>query len=345
MMITLAIPVYNVEKFVRESLLSALNQTYHDLEILIVDDKSTDRSMDIVRDTIAQHPRKDIVRIIDHRVNKGLGDTRNTSIEEARGQYIFFMDSDDLITPDCIQRLATYMKEKPVDFIASSRELRSFEGKLIAEDVYQPALVDEKTELAVARFRYVQSNKILGEVWNKLYDVDFLRKNNVQCLPGVHVEDVSFSFQVNLAATSCRLVPDITYIYRVYEGQSFAAFRNNRDRAVYLSECFMKIKKYNLNLIRNFHKDPIYVFLLIGIYSVSFLHSEMIFESIQLTRKEKDYYLKELIDYPLSLFKIIKTHKSLKKQFTIWFLSNCPTFIRNLIYKKITKYKYDYEYN
>lgn len=328
-------PVYNVEKFVRESLISALNQTYQDLEILIVDDKSTDRSMDIVRDTLSHHPRKDIVRIIDHGTNKGLGDTRNTSIDHAKGQYIFFMDSDDLITPDCIQRLAAYMEETPVDFIASSRELRTFDGKRIAEDVYQPALVDDRTELAVARFRYVQSHKILGEVWNKLYNVDFLRRSNVRCLPGVHVEDVSFSFQVNLAATSCRLVPDITYTYRVYEGQSFAAFKNNRDRAVYLSECFMKIREKDVEIARQYADRPEFGAILAGIYNVTLLHAKMIQEGTALDQRTRKELLKRLLRYPFNLLKTFRMATKRKYNIVYYLTCHAPATLQSTIIRTI----------
>ena len=185
-LITLSMPVYNVSGFVEASLLSALNQTYPDIEYIIVDDKSTDDSMDVVRKVVNGHTRRDAVRIIDHVVNKGLGDTRNTSIDNARGEYIYFMDSDDVIAPDCIEKLVGYMEETPVDFIASSRMRKTFDGKLIVKDIYTPVVVHDKGELSVARFRYVHNNKILAEVWNKLYNTEFLRKNNIRCIPGVN---------------------------------------------------------------------------------------------------------------------------------------------------------------
>lgn len=343
-MITLAMPVYNVEKYVRDSLLSALNQTYQDMEFIVVDDKGTDRSMDIVREVVATHPRGNKVRIIDHGTNRGLGDTRNTSIDNAKGEFIYFMDSDDIITPDCIEKLAACMNETPVDFVAASRELRYFDGKHIQDDVYSPATV-RGGELAVAEFRYTKSNRILGEVWNKLYSVDFLRRNNIRCIPGVHVEDVSFSFQCCLKAHSCRLIPDITYTYRIYEGQSFAAFQNNRQRALYLADCFCKIRETDLEYAKEYRNSNLYPDLLIGIYSVAFLHSEMIFQSTQLTRTEKDAYLDKLLNYPLKVLDIFKTEHNKKKHFIIFFLDKCPIFIRTIIYKKITRFTHDYEGN
>ena len=77
--ITIAIPVYNVEKYVENSILSALNQTYDDIEFLIIDDKGSDASMEIVKRIQSTHPRGNSIRIIDHGVNRGLATARNTA--------------------------------------------------------------------------------------------------------------------------------------------------------------------------------------------------------------------------------------------------------------------------
>ncbi len=333
-LITLSMPVYNVSGFVEASLLSALNQTYPDIEYIIVDDKSTDDSMDVVRKVVNGHTRRDAVRIIDHVVNKGLGDTRNTSIDNARGEYIYFMDSDDVIAPDCIEKLVGYMEETPVDFIASSRMRKTFDGKLIVKDIYTPVVVHDKGELSVARFRYVHNNKILAEVWNKLYNTEFLRKNNIRCIPGVHVEDVSFSYQVNLAARSCRLVPDITYTYHIYEGQSFAAFRNNHNRAVYLADCFCKIREYDVSLCARYKNHKEYPSLMKGINSVSFLHGQMINDSAVLCDQEKYYYLKKLFSSEISLLYILRNKYNLSENMFFYVLAYLPVKIQMYIISK-----------
>jgi glycosyltransferase involved in cell wall biosynthesis len=92
--ITLAMPVYNVEKHIEQALLSAFNQTYDNIEFLIVDDRGADNSMKIVNDIILEHSRGKDVRIIAHPQNIGTGATKNTAIKNATGKYIFFMDSD-----------------------------------------------------------------------------------------------------------------------------------------------------------------------------------------------------------------------------------------------------------
>lgn len=335
--VTLSMPVYNVARFVEKSLLSALNQTYNNIEFLIIDDKSTDESMNIVRQVINSHPRKSEVRVIDHIVNKGLGDTRNTSIIEATGDYIYFMDSDDVITPDCIERLVAYMNETPVDFIASSRIRKSFDGEIIANDVYVPAIVKDKGDFGVVRFRYVENNRILGEVWNKLYNLDFLRNNNIKCIPGVHVEDVSFSFQTIIAARSCRLVADITYTYHIYEGQSFAAFRTDRQRALYLGDCFCKIREWDCAIALRYKDRPEYGAVLSAIYNVTLLHSNMVRKAKALSSKDKRQIFSRLLAYNRGLMSTICTKTNKKENCLYYFVSKMPYSMQNCILKIIYK--------
>lgn len=329
-LVTLAMPVYNVAGYVESSLLSALNQTYSNLEILIIDDCSTDNSMDVVLDVIDSYPRKADVRIVHHQGNQGLGDTRNTAINEAKGEYIYFMDSDDVISLNCIEILVGYMLESPVDFVAASRERKTFDGKLISIDQYKPSLVrgNEKHELPVAYFRYVENHKILAEVWNKLYDVHFLRRNHVRCIPHVHVEDVSFSLQVNIAAKSCRLVDDVLYTYHIYEGQSFAAFENNKKRAKYLADCFVSICEYDSCLIAKYRESEEYAALIAGVYNVALLHSQMVLQSSVLTKKEKKDFLSRLwiVRYLFSDVFCMK-HKA-KYALCYWLFSKMPSCLK-----------------
>ncbi|MDR1632787.1 MAG: glycosyltransferase [Dysgonamonadaceae bacterium] len=130
-LITLSMPVYNVEKYVEKALLSALNQTYENIEFIIVDDRGSDKSMEIVRRIVAYHPKGKQVRIIEHERNIGTGAVRNTAIENATGKYLFFMDSDDEISPDCIEKLYAKMQEENVDFVESSYQTLLRSGEVI----------------------------------------------------------------------------------------------------------------------------------------------------------------------------------------------------------------------
>ena len=174
--VSLAIPIYNVSLFVERALLSVLNQTYDNIEYLIVDDKGQDDSMDIVHRIIKDHPRGKDVRIIEHPYNIGLGATRNTAIDNAQGEYLFFMDSDDEIIPTCIEILVHKMQEHPVDFIAASHMKKDLSGKTYP--TYSPILI-QGDDLPVAQYRYAQNNDIYVMSWNKLYNLNFLKSHNI----------------------------------------------------------------------------------------------------------------------------------------------------------------------
>ena len=101
-LVSIGMPIYNVGSFIERSLLSVLDQTYDNIEILAVDDCGSDNSMDIVKHLQIEHPRGSAIRIIRHSENKGLGEARNTAIDHASGKYLYFIDSDDYIEPETI---------------------------------------------------------------------------------------------------------------------------------------------------------------------------------------------------------------------------------------------------
>ena len=187
-LITIGMPVYNVEKYVEKALLSALNQTYCNIEYILVDDKGPDNSMFIVRNILSTHPRAKDVRIIEHPENIGTGATRNTAIDSANGKYIFLMDSDDEISPDCIQKLYDKMIETNVDVVSGSYSHITGDKKIYFSWFHVP-------------------------VWNKLYNLQFLRENNIRAIPNHLLEDVFFYVQVLATAKSYIIIPDITYYY------------------------------------------------------------------------------------------------------------------------------------
>ncbi|KAA6343186.1 putative glycosyltransferase EpsH [termite gut metagenome] len=216
-------PVYNVKKYVERALLSALNQTFESIEYLIVDDKGTDNSIDIVREIIANHPRGRDVRIIDHGVNQGTGATKNSAIKEAKGEYLYFMDSDDEITKDCIEILYNKMQENPVDFVCGSYSDIRLNG-LIKEHKLVNLILNDKEEI----YSYDQKSTMPGGTWNKLYSLIFLKKNNIKCISHHLCEDQIFTFLVLFHATSCILISNLTYYY--YENDNSFMARQRKQR-------------------------------------------------------------------------------------------------------------------
>lgn len=213
-LVTIAIPVYNVEAYVEKSLLSALNQDFDQpYEILIVDDRGEDKSMDVVRRVTDNHLRKDIVRIIEHEANRGLGEARNTAILQARGKYLFFLDSDDWLSPDCIQHLYQLAELHHADVVAGSTQK-------VERDEIQPLyqLRDEVIHHEAAGVWLLLQRTFMNiEVWNKLFRLSFLRENRILTTHRI-MEDSVFDFRVRALAKTLVLTSRPTLYYNTREG-------------------------------------------------------------------------------------------------------------------------------
>lgn len=108
-LVSIIVPVYNIEKYVSACIESLVNQTYKNLQIILVDDGATDNSGKICDEWANKHPKIEVV----HKLNGGLSDARNAGIDNAKGRYIFFVDGDDYVLPDYIEKIMNCDPEIP----------------------------------------------------------------------------------------------------------------------------------------------------------------------------------------------------------------------------------------
>lgn len=113
-MVSIIMAAYNAEQTIRRALLSCLNQTYKDIEVVVIDDASTDRTLNIVEEMANSDSR---IRVVKHEVNKGAGLSRRSGINNANGDYITYLDSDDYLKEDCIETLVKAAKERNADIV------------------------------------------------------------------------------------------------------------------------------------------------------------------------------------------------------------------------------------
>lgn len=125
--VSIIIPVYNTEQYLRDCLSSVLAQTFADFEAIVVNDGSTDGSAAIIRDFAKRDNRFTIVE----QQNKGLSEARNAGLKVARGQWITFVDSDDMVAPDFLQVLTDAAKEAQADIACCGKSSSGTEPKLI----------------------------------------------------------------------------------------------------------------------------------------------------------------------------------------------------------------------
>lgn len=336
-LITIGIPVYNVEKYIKESLLSALEQTYPNIEIIIIDDKGNDKSMDIVRQTIQTHPRKDHVKIIPHKKNEGLSCARNTIIENAQGEFLYFMDSDDSITNDCIQLLYDMMKSNPADFVEASYDvINENNSEILSTFQHSEYHIHDKNCIYNHIYQHylTEKQKIAGTAWNKMFHINFLRENNINFIPGIYYEDRLFVSLIYLKGHSCHILPNITYHYRerkgsiMHKGIEQYKLKEIKDYTFYLD--------WRKNLAKEYKQEEYYELFIYETMIDSFFSAYHYLKKKQhIDVPSIDPYIKALVKYPFPLSDIRFFYKFKKKHIMYWLFDKCPYWMQLSLLKHI----------
>jgi glycosyltransferase involved in cell wall biosynthesis len=208
--VSVLIPFYNVSSFVERSLSSALNQTYTDLEFILVNDGSTDDTFSVVERVLANHYRKESVIVIHHQTNQGIAGARNTCIANATGEYIFFLDSDDELPLDAIENLTRSDTGSIADLILG--EFNVVGGK---RDNYVKIRFKNEIRGKENVFDSFISNNWYDGTCNKLVRRNFLNENNLFFHKNIVHEDTLWSFEIAMKADSIIYCPAITYVYHL----------------------------------------------------------------------------------------------------------------------------------
>jgi len=203
-LVSIIIPVYNVEEYILSCLESVTEQRYKHIECIIVDDCGTDDSMSLVNGFIERYNGHIFFKIFKHDCNRGLSEARNSGIGISSGEYIFFLDSDDTITDDCIEYMMSLMNEYNSDIIICSHIESN--KKVIASDVF------------VKRYEYNEIyllHKIPNNAWNRLIRTEIIRANDLRFFSNIYHEDRLWSFFLVYNISSAIVSSKNTYIYNI----------------------------------------------------------------------------------------------------------------------------------
>jgi CDP-glycerol glycerophosphotransferase len=224
--VSVVVPVHNVERWLPESLDSLLGQEGVDLEVVVVDDGSPDGSGAIAD---AYAARDDRVKVL-HVDNGGLGAARNVGTERVTGEYLGYLDSDDVLPPGALPTLAGTLEKSGSDFVTGS--IVRWEDGAFDEPPWMRRLHHERRMGIAAR----DHPEILGDVfaWNKLFRTSFWREEGLEWPEGVRYEDQPTTTRAYLEGTF-DVVPDIVYLWRIrHDGSSItqqrASVADLRDR-------------------------------------------------------------------------------------------------------------------
>ena len=203
--ISVVVPVYNVRDYLRKNIESILNQTFRDFELILVNDGSKDDSLDILRE---YEKKDDRITVID-KPNGGLSDARNAGMQIATGKYIQFIDSDDFIEPELLEKCYRKMEETGAD--------------MVIFDIYQYFLATGKKEVIAVPFDdrktySIQSNPemitmIPNAAWNKMYKMSLFKANDITYPWGCYYEDLGTTYRLLARCEKVAFINEPLYDY------------------------------------------------------------------------------------------------------------------------------------
>ena len=208
--VTIGIPVYKSADYIRRSLESALAQTYPSIEFLIVDDAGCDGSLETIQQIIRTHPRENDIHLICHQENLGVSASRNQIIDNAKGRFLYFMDSDDVIAEKTIELLMSHVCSFDAEIVFGSYEKIELSGH---KELYQYPDVHFTQKDELAAFAYRKYAGIQASACNYLVKMDILRENHLRFIDANYWEDLVFTFDLVTYISRAVLSSDVTYSY------------------------------------------------------------------------------------------------------------------------------------
>lgn len=209
-MLSVIIPVYNAEKYIRKCLESLLAQTLKGIEIIVVDDKGPDRSMDVVRQIKETHPRGQAITLLEMNHNSGAAAARNYGLQHTKGDYVAFVDSDDWCEPNMYESLYSKAKADDCDWCYGHAIKEYPDGRKAI--LKQP---DMSSGMLTPKIRKEMLSRFVAYFWTSIYKRDFLIQNKIQFPLYRFSEDSFFVWMVVMHAQRFAVVNKTFYHYIV----------------------------------------------------------------------------------------------------------------------------------
>lgn len=298
--VSIIVPIYNAEKYLKECLESLVNQTYNNFEIILINDGSIDNSSDICKEYIKIYDNI----IYQENENHGVSYSRNFGIKLATGEYIAFVDSDDYIEHDMITNL---LKEfnRDIDMVVCNYICDYQNG--FKKNIYNyNNLIDAKETQSLL----FNESSIKGFCWNKIYKKSIIDKYNLEFREDINVcEDSLFNYQYLEHSKNIYICGEYKYHYRVRKS-SITNFYNSKDITFF--KIYDEIYKTNHNI----YDDSI------NFYSYSFFKYEKVIKQSNIKILKINY------------FDCIKNKNISKRtKLMITYFHFCPTFLKKIIEK------------
>lgn len=240
--ITVIMPLYNAERFIKQSLNSVLEQSFGDYELIVVDDCSTDRSVEIVEGMTDLFDGR--LRLIKRESNSGGSALpRNVGLRLARGKYIAFLDDDDLYTRTALEEMYSTAESTSADVVHADKFFMLKEGSKAIKTSWAAGPYVEKPEVindVGARIKLFAERKLYWHVWSKVFRRDFLAEHCLDFPPLKIADDMMFCFYCLSLAKNYVRVPNVVNIYRVRKDSASQSASSEEERLCRLTRIMIE---------------------------------------------------------------------------------------------------------
>ena len=287
-LVTVIIPIYNVEKYLDRCVESVVSQTYKNLEIILVDDGSPDNCPRMCDEWAQRDSRIKVV----HKQNAGLGMARNTGLENATGKYIFFFDSDDYVDVTIVEKCVLSAEKHSADAVIYGRCEVYDDGRIVKKELHPTKEVFLSQEIAgellPSMFTYEMGFGV--SAWGKMFSVDTFRRNNLHFVSEREIisEDAYFALEFFSHSSVVTIVNESLYFYYKRGDSLSRAFRADRHSKndVFLQRSVDYIRSNNLPKKVETHLTARY-----HMYALSAMKQLM---ASDLTKKEKRAHIRQM---------------------------------------------------
>lgn len=280
MLISVIIPIYNIEKYLGECLDSIIKQSYIPDEVILIDDGSTDNSGEICNNYVNKYSCFKVI----HRKNRGVSSARNLGINIAKGDYILFVDGDDILSPYYIEKLLKGIQQSDNDLAICG--FSKNKADIIFEDInldqsYTSTAVDMIIEL-------ISGNKCDGYLWNKIWKKCIIDKYNIEFDEDLKIfEDLKFCYDYFKYCKNILVLESVLYYYRQRDNSAVKVFDEGKRLQQYKAIDYIyknEIKKQNSTMVGYLKQQKM---------NFAWLYVQQVVKNRSVVEKEVKSYIKK----------------------------------------------------
>ena len=322
--VTIGIPAYKAVDYIEKTMESALNQTFCNIEYLVVDDCGNDGTIDVVERLQKEHQRGKDIRILYNKQNLGVGKTRNVILEQAKGEYLYFLDSDDILEPDAIEKMMRAARQYQAEVVYGSWiRVDNVHHSPIQYINYPDLELLKSGELAMYAFKNYSTFRI--SVCNALFSLNLIRSNHLHFIDTIYWEDLAFTYNLAPKVNRAVLLSAFTYHYLCRLG-SLSQYQDREQ--LDLGEILRNVATidYLKNGCKRYIKEEYFPYLLYNLEMNSFYIVCYILKYYQrIAPTISNSEMNRVLWYPINVWQIIRFRQRLLHNLFFLGLSHLPS--------------------